>query len=136
MQDKKWSGRTPASLHEIAAEQVLLRQLHEKGEWDLVGNAWAAAAFTEGSLVRRKADKHTAFVVRRLSAAVLMWPAQCVEPRVWHESLAVERLDWQVVYDLGEWEEIPVELACPLHLFLEDCAFAFTRHADADVDDV
>ena len=106
------------------------------GEWDPVGNAWAAAAFTEGSLVRRKADKHTAFVVRRLSAAVLMWPAQCVEPRVWHESLAVERLDWQVVYDLGEWEEIPVELACPLHLFLEDCAFAFTRHADADGDDV
>ncbi|MCP4242916.1 MAG: hypothetical protein GY772_20375 [bacterium] len=114
-----WSTHTPASEQELYAELALMRSMAEKKTWHRVDDAWRASLLPRGGLVRRKADGWTFFVIRNYSVACVAWQAEEAALGLWRHATSASSLTWVTVLDLSDFEEIPVEYASPLHLFLE-----------------
>ena len=123
-----FTGFTPESVQELAAERVLLRELHEKNCWERAADASWSALLPEGCVVRFKPEQSVWFVVRAFACAALLWPAVETAPKVWQEQLDITELTWKVCFDLAEWEELPIEYASPLHMAFQ----AFGQYAMLD----
>ncbi len=120
-----WSTYNPGSGQHMYAELFLMRNMNENDLWHRVDDAWHAAFLPQGGLVRRRSSDEAFFVVRAYEVACVVWPAEQAPPSLWKHKSSASSLTWIAVFDLEDLEEIPVEWASPLHMFLEERSRTF-----------
>lgn len=120
--DKDGVGHTPQAEAELASQVPLLRYLHQHNLWHKVDDARASSLLPELALVRRKCDGSYFFVEKAFSFIVVLWPAARQELGIWRRDPDVQKLNFEVVFSLDDWEEIPIQYTCPLKLYMEDLA--------------
>jgi hypothetical protein len=120
MGEETWNTYTPESSQGRYAELALMRDLNRRNLWHRADDAWQAALMPQGSLVRRIESGLSFFVMRACDAAVLLWPAAEVAVNLWEPDQAASSLQWHVVLDLDDWQELPLRHLSPLHAFVED----------------
>jgi len=120
--DVEWGKYTPLSEQELAADRELLVELHARRAPHLAEQAWKASLLPCGHLIRRKPDGYVGFVLRAYKRACLMWPAVSNRLNMWEMRPDVETLDFMFVFDFADFEEIPLDIWSPVHMFLEDGA--------------
>ena len=60
------------------------------------------------------------FVEKTFTFIVVLWPAVRQELGIWIRDPEVQKLHFEVVLSLDDWEEIPTQYTCPLKLYMED----------------
>ena len=118
--DKDGVGHTPESEAELASQVLLLRYFHQHNLWHRVDDARASSLLPEFALVRRKCDSKCFFVERAFSFIVVLWPAVQQELSIWRRDPDVQKLTFEVVLNLNDWEDLPIEYTCPLKLYMKD----------------
>lgn len=118
--DYTWNTHTPASEQELYAEMFLMTTLYKKDLFHRADDAWQAELMPLGGLVRRKSDECTVFVVRNYSVACLCWPAKMSLWNIWTHDESASSLMWLEVLDINDFEEIPLDTVCPMHMFVLD----------------
>ena len=118
--DKAGVGHTPQAEAELASQVPLLRYLHQHNLWHRVDDARASSLLPELALVRRKCDARYFFVEKTFTFIVVLWPAVRQELGIWIRDPEVQKLHFEVVLSLDDWEEIPTQYTCPLKLYMED----------------
>ena len=120
--DKDGVGHTPQAEAELASQVPLLRYLHQHNLWHKVDDARASSLLPELALVRRKCDARCFFVEKAFAFIVVLWPAVRQDLGIWKRDPDVQKLDFEIVFKLDDWEEIPIQYTCPLGLYMEDRA--------------
>lgn len=113
---------TAATIQDRFAELGLMRTLKSINNPLLAADACQAGWMPAGCLVRRRAIEESPafYVVKALRAAFLAWPARSLAVNCWAPDLSITELQWECVFKVEEWEEVPLEFASPLHMFLKE----------------
>jgi len=123
--ENEFTGYTPKSMQELAAERILLRDMHETGSWHLVDDARQASLLPVGYLVRHVLSDTHFFVMKTYASAAVLWLAKRLEIGLWEPDLSVDKLEWRTCFDVNDYEEMPIITPCPLRMFIEDFLVSF-----------
>ena len=120
MDDKTFHTTTPAGQQQLFAELELMAFLEEKKLRARKNDAWGASFLPLDGLLRPTGGDEYFFVVRVYDVGVITWPAVRVAVNLWGYDFSASSLKWRFAFDLRDYEEIPLEVAAPLRLQLED----------------
>ena len=115
---RDWTSWNAQSVKTHISHMMLLRQLHETGEWRKADTAWHAQLLPEGVIIKNKKSGLLYMNLKVLDVASLAWPVQETEPDVYELDLGVSRLSWCFAFSLDDYDVVPTIVLSPLHMLL------------------
>ena len=111
---------TPASNIDRISGIKLIRTLDVNNKWTSASLYWHCGLFTEGSVVKDTSTDEVFVVEQSRKYAVALWPLVQVDVNLFTKDPNLACPVWTCIFGLTNWRAVPIFLAPPLKLFMED----------------